>query len=67
MTNLKQAIEQAKESGTPKFRIAHAVGVSEGTLANWAAGETRPDIEQARKLAEFLEVSVDDLFPEAKE
>ena len=41
--------------------IAEMVGVSRQTIAKWEAGETAPDLEKARILAEVLEVSLDDL------
>lgn len=41
--------------------IAEAVGVSRQAVAKWEAGETLPDLEKSRKLADLLEVSLDDL------
>lgn len=41
--------------------IAESVGVSRQAVAKWESGETMPDIEKARLLAEALEVSLDEL------
>ena len=41
--------------------LAEKVGVSRQAVAKWEAGETSPDLEKARLLAEALGVSLDDL------
>ena len=41
--------------------LAEKVGVSRQAVARWEAGETSPDLEKARLLAEALGVSLDDL------
>ncbi len=41
--------------------IAEKVGVSRQAVAKWEAGETIPDLEKARLLAEAFGVSLDDL------
>ncbi|HAF27072.1 MAG TPA: AbrB family transcriptional regulator [Lachnospiraceae bacterium] len=41
--------------------IAEAVGVSRQAVAKWESGDTFPDIEKCRLLAELFEVSLDDL------
>ena len=41
--------------------IAEAVGVSRQAVAKWESGDTIPDIEKCRLLAELFEVSLDDL------
>jgi transcriptional regulator with XRE-family HTH domain len=41
--------------------IAEAVGVSRQAVAKWERGETIPDIEKCRILAELFGVSLDDL------
>jgi AbrB family looped-hinge helix DNA binding protein len=41
--------------------VAEKVGVSRQAVAKWEAGETAPDLEKARLLAETLGVSLDDL------
>ncbi len=42
--------------------LAEQVGVSRQTLSKWETGESLPDIEKAKTLADFLEVTLDDLL-----
>ena len=41
--------------------IAEALGVTRQAVAKWEAGDTIPDLDKCRVLAELLEVSLDDL------
>ena len=41
--------------------IAGELGVSRQAIAKWENGETVPDLDKCRRLAELLEVSLDDL------
>lgn len=41
--------------------LAEKIGVTRQAIAKWEAGETVPDLERCRKLAEVFEVSLDDL------
>ena len=41
--------------------LAEQVGVARQTIVKWEAGESAPDLEAAGRLAEALEVSLDDL------
>ena len=41
--------------------VAEKVGVSRQAVAKWEAGETMPDLEKSRLLAETFGVSLDDL------
>ena len=41
--------------------IAEQIGVSRQAVAKWESGDTMPDLEKSRLLAEVLEVSLDDL------
>ena len=41
--------------------IAEKVGVTRQAVAKWEAGETVPDLDKCKKLAEILGVSLDDL------
>ena len=41
--------------------LAEKVGVSRQAIAKWESGETSPDIEKSRILAEVFGVSLDDL------
>ncbi len=42
--------------------LAGKIGVSRQTLSKWETGESLPDIEKAKLLADFLEVSLDELL-----
>ncbi len=41
--------------------IAEKVGVSRQAVAKWESGETIPDLDKCKALAELFEVSLDDL------
>ena len=41
--------------------VAEVVGVSRQAVAKWESGETIPDLDKCRMLAEFFEVSLDNL------
>ena len=41
--------------------LAEKIGVTRQAIAKWEAGETMPDLEKSRLLAEAFEVSLDDL------
>ena len=41
--------------------VAERVGVSRQAVAKWEAGETVPDLDKCRVLAELFEVTLDDL------
>ncbi len=41
--------------------VAEQVGVSRQAVAKWESGETLPDLEKSRLLAEVFSVSLDDL------
>ena len=41
--------------------IAAKVGVTRQAVAKWESGETLPDLDKSRRIAEVLEVSLDDL------
>lgn len=47
--------------------LAEKVGVSRQAIAKWEAGETMPDLEKSRLLAEIFEVSLDDLANHEKD
>ena len=41
--------------------IAEKIGVTRQSVAKWESGETIPDLDKCRMLAELFEVSLDDL------
>ena len=50
-----------KLKGYTQEDIAGRVGVSRQSVAKWESGESLPDLEKSRLLAEILDVSLDDL------
>jgi putative transcriptional regulator len=51
-----------EEKGYMKKYIAKQIGVSQNQISNWISGKSSPTIEKAFKLAELLDVKVDDLY-----
>ncbi len=54
-------VQTRKLKGMTQEDIAEKVGVSRQAVAKWESGETSPDLEKSRLLAEVLGVSLDDL------
>ena len=50
-----------KQLGLTQEALAERVGVARQTIVKWEAGESAPDLPLAARLAEALEVSLDDL------
>ena len=48
-------------SGMRKEELAEKVGVTRQAVAKWEAGETMPDLEKSRMIAEIFDVSLDEL------
>lgn len=42
--------------------IIKELGISKNTLSNWCTGYTYPTMDKAYKLAELLEVGIDELY-----
>jgi putative transcriptional regulator len=42
--------------------ILKELGISKNTLSNWCSGNTYPTIDKAYKLAELLEVDINELY-----
>lgn len=47
--------------GFSQEELAEKIGVSRQTLSKYETGESLPDIERCKLLAEVLDVSLDDL------
>ncbi|UAT29393.1 helix-turn-helix domain-containing protein [Bacillus badius] len=60
---IKKLIEGSKYK---RDYIRKELGISPNTLRNWSNGETEPTYTQARKLAELLEVPMEELYEETK-
>lgn len=54
-------LQMRKLRGMTQEEVAEKVGVSRQAVGKWEAGETVPDLDMARKLAEVFDVSLDDL------
>lgn len=53
-----------KLKGLSQEALADAIGITRQTLSKWETGESLPDIERCRKLAQYFDVSLDDLVSE---
>jgi transcriptional regulator with XRE-family HTH domain len=51
-----------KKSGLSQGELADKLSVSRQTISKWELGETSPDINQAKKLAEIYMISLEDLI-----
>lgn len=49
-------------NGKSAKELAHILGVTPATFSNWMNGKTKPDIMQARAMADALGVTMDYLF-----
>ncbi len=54
-------VQMRKMKGFTQEEIAEKVGVTRQAVAKWEAGETVPDLDKCKVLAEIFEVSLDDL------
>lgn len=54
-------LQMRKIKGFTQEDIAEKVGVTRQAVAKWEAGETVPDLDKCKMLAEVFEVSLDDL------
>lgn len=60
--NLGECLQKArKQRGFSQQQLADELGVSRQTISKWELNETQPDLSQARKLAEALHLSLDEL------
>ena len=54
-------LQMRKMKGFTQEEIAEKVGVTRQAVAKWEAGETVPDLDKCKMLAEMFGVSLDDL------
>jgi len=59
MKYLKQAIEKR---GITVSKLSKATGIPNSTLANWLAGHIPKNVYQLKKVAEYFEISLDELI-----
>ncbi len=62
MTIGKRIALLRKEKGLTQEDLANAMGVSPQAVSKWELGQTCPDISALPKLADLLEVTVDELL-----
>ena len=54
-------VQMRKLKGLTQEDIAEKVGVTRQSVAKWESGETVPDLDKCRVLADLFEVTLDDL------
>ena len=54
-------VQLRKLNGLSQEELAEKVGVSRQTLSKWEVGESLPDIEKSRALADVFDVTLDEL------
>ena len=54
-------VQLRKMKGLTQEALAEKVGVTRQAIAKWEAGDTMPDLEKSRLIADALGVSLDDL------
>ena len=63
--NLSQIIrEKRNEEYLTQEQLAEKIFVSTKTISNWETGKTMPDIDSLIRLANFFELSLDNLLLE---
>lgn len=51
-----------KKAGLSQENVAEKLGISRQTISKWESNETLPDIRQAKQLALFYHISLDELI-----
>jgi len=51
-----------KQSRYSRVEICNIFGISQNTLSNWCTGKTFPTIPQLLKLADILNVTINDFY-----
>lgn len=62
MTLGEKIIELRKRSNLTQERLSEELDISRQTLSNWENDITSPDIIQAKNIANFFKISLDDLL-----
>ncbi len=60
---LKNITRLCKEKGISIARLERETGISNGTISRW--GTSSPTVENARKVAEYLGTTVDELLADS--
>jgi transcriptional regulator with XRE-family HTH domain len=59
---MKQLIRLRKSKGLTQFELGNAIGIDANSIARYEQGKVRPSIDSAQRLAEFFNVSIDELL-----
>jgi len=59
LIKLEKIIE---DKGLKKSYVARKIGISPGLLSKYLSGERKPKLDTAKKLADILECSIEDIF-----
>lgn len=57
--NLVSAMDRAKIN---QVQLAEKLGISKGTVNNWARGNNSPDVDMIPKICKVLDISILDLY-----
>ena len=57
-----QLYELRMQAGISQKKLANDLQMSTGNLCDWEKGRTQPDIEKLIKLADYFDVSLDELM-----
>ena len=61
MTLGNKIVELRKKQNLTQEQLSEKLGVTRQTLSNWEKGITNPDIIQAKNIASFFKITLDDL------
>ena len=50
-----------KKEGLSQEKLAEKLNITRQTVSNWEAGQTTPDISQAKEISRIFKISLDDL------
>lgn len=65
MLNIAKINKLSKEKGLSLYRIEKITGISNQYLSKlWSGKMTNPSIDKAKKIADILEVTIDELLKE---
>ena len=66
MTFSNNLIKYRKIKGYTQDDLAEKMGVSRQSVSKWENGESMPEVSKIVKIADYLEVSMDELFGREK-
>ncbi len=60
----EKLLELRKQKGWSQEELGYKINVSRQTISKWEAGQTTPELEKLKTLAQVFEISVDELIDE---